>query len=368
MTQTRPTRPAASLSRCIRAIAWRCTLRAAVPTLAVGALALGTLGLCQTAVAQEAVNIYSYREPGLMDPLLKAFTAKTGIKSNVVFATAGLNERLAAEGELSPADLLITVDAGRLSEAKDAGLTQSVKSPALEALPAAYRDADGHWYGLTLRARVIYASKARVTQDAITYDELADPKWKGRICTRSGQHIYNTSLTATLIAHKGEAAAQAWVTGLKANLARKPAGGDREAVRDVFSGQCDLAIANTYYMAAMLKNPEQKAWADSVKILFPDSAGRGSHVNISGAAVAKYAKNKANAIKLLEFLVSDEGQKIYAEINNEYPVSPTVSASDIVKSWGTLKPDALPLANIAKYRKRASELMDKVQFDQGAGG
>jgi iron(III) transport system substrate-binding protein len=318
--------------------------------------------------AQEKVNIYSYREPGLIDPLLKAFTAKTGIQTNIVFASAGLNERMAAEGPLSPADLLFTVDAGRLSEAKDAGLTQAVSLPALTtAVPAAYRDAEGHWFGLTLRARVIYASKERVKQDSITYEALADPKWKGKLCTRSGQHVYNTSLVATVVAHKGEAATEAWLKGVKANLARKPAGGDREAVRDVYAGLCDIAIANTYYMAAMLKNPDQKAWADSVKILFPNGTDRGSHVNISGMALAKYAPNKANALKLMEFLASDEGQKIYADVNNEYPISATVPASDIVKSWGTLKPDALPLENIAKYRKTASELMDKVQFDAGPG-
>ena len=318
-------------------------------------------------LAQGEVNIYSYREPGFIDPLLKAFTARTGIKTNVVFATAGLNERLAAEGEHTPADLLLTVDAARLSEAKDADLTQPVKTQALSSVPPAYRDPDGHWYGLTMRARVIYASKERVKQDAITYEELADPKWKGKICTRSGQHPYNTSLLATIIAHKGEAAAEAWARGVKANLGRKPAGGDREAVRDVYTGQCDLALGNTYYMAAMLKNPEQKAWADSVRILFPNAGDRGTHVNISGVALTKHAKNKDNAIKLMEFLLSDEGQKIYSEVNNEYPVSPNVPPSELVKSWGTLKPDALPLENIAKYRKKASELMDEVGFDAGPG-
>jgi iron(III) transport system substrate-binding protein len=338
------------------------------PLLAVIiAASLSTACLTQTAAAQGEVNIYSYREPGLIDPLLSAFTAKTGIKANVVFAPAGLNERIAAEGALSPADLLFTVDAGRLSDAKAAGLTQPVTSAALDAVPAFARDPDKHWFGLTMRARVVYAHKERVKQDSITYEDLADPKWKGKICTRSGQHVYNTSLLATIIAHKGEAAAEAWATGVKANLGRKPSGGDREAVRDVFSGRCDIAIANTYYMAQMLKNPEQKAWADSVKMIFPNSGDRGSHVNISGMALAKHAPNKANAIQLMEFLASDDAQKIYAEVNNEYPVSTTVQASDIVKSWGTLKADSLPLDNIAKHRKRASEIMDKVGFDSGAG-
>lgn len=317
--------------------------------------------------AQGEVNIYSYREPSLIDPLLKAFTAKTGIKTQVVFASAGLNERMASEGALSPADLLLTVDAGRLSEAKDAGLTQPVKSAVLDVVPAAFRDPEGHWYGLTMRARVIYASKERVKQDTITYDELADPKWKGKLCVRSGQHVYNTSLIATLIAHKGEAATETWLKGVKANLARKPAGGDREQVKDVYAGLCDIALGNTYYMAQMLKNPEQKAWADSVRIIFPESAGRGSHVNISGVALAKHSKNKDNAIKLMEFLASDEGQQIYATVNNEYPISPRIQPSEVVKSWGTLKPDSLPLSNIAKFRKRASEMVDAVRFDAGPG-
>jgi iron(III) transport system substrate-binding protein len=322
----------------------------------------------QAAFAQEKVNIYSYREPQLIDPLLKAFTAKTKIETNVIFAASGLNERLAAEGQNSPADLLLTTDAGRLSEAKDAGLTQPVAIAALNtAIPPAYRDADNHWFGLTMRARVIYASKDRVKQEAISYEELADPKWKGKVCTRSGQHVYNTSLAATMLAHKGEAATEAWMTGFKNNLARKPAGGDREAVRDVQAGLCDIALANTYYMALMLKTPEQKAWADSVRIIFPNANDRGAHVNISGMALTKSAPNKANAIKLMEFLVSDEAQKIYADVNNEYPVNPAVPPSDMVKSWGPLRPDALPIENIAKYRKRASELMDKVGFDRGPG-
>jgi iron(III) transport system substrate-binding protein len=320
------------------------------------------------AMAQGEVNVYSYREPQLIDPLVKAFTDKSGIKVNIVYAAAGLNERLAAEGANSPADLLFTVDAGRLSEAKDAGLTQPVDLPGLAAIPAQLRDKDNHWFGLTMRGRVVYASKDRVNQDAITYEELADPKWKGKICSRSGQHVYNTSLLATMIAHKGEAAAEAWAKGFKDNLAQKPSGGDREQVRDVQSGKCDLAIGNTYYMALMMtneKSPEQKQWAAAVKLMFPNANDRGTHVNISGMALAKHAPNKDNAIKLMEFLASDDAQKIYAQQNNEYPVNAHVEPSAIVKGFGTLKPDTLPLENIAKYRKKASEIMDKVQFDAG---
>lgn len=336
----------------------------------LGALVISASVLSATPVlAQGEVNIYSYREPGLINPLLEAFTKKTGIKANVVFATAGLNERLQAEGANSPADVLLTVDATRLSEAKAAGLTQPVDAGTVkDRIPQSLRDADNHWIGLTMRARVVYASKERVKQDTITYEELADPKWRGKICIRSGQHPYNTAMIAAMIAHKGEAETEAWLKGLKANLAAKPAGGDREQVRDVQAGKCDLAIGNTYYMAAMLKNPAQKPWADSVKMLFPNTGDRGSHVNISGAAVTKHAPNKPNALKLIDFLVSDEAQSIYAETNNEYPVNPKVSASDLVKSWGTLKPDALPLDNISKFRARASELVDKVGFDAGPTG
>lgn len=340
--------------------------RRALRALAPVSLSLAALAFSPVAQANGEVNIYSYREPQLIDPLIKAFTEKTGIKANVVYAGSGLNERLAAEGRNSPADLLFTVDIGRLSEAKTMGLTQPVKSSVLEeAIPASYRDPEGHWFGLTLRSRVIYASKERVQQDSITYEELADPKWKGRICSRSGQHAYNVSLIASMIAHKGEEEAEKWLRGVKENLAHKPAGGDREQARDVYSGKCDLAIGNTYYVALMLKNPEQKAWAESIKVLFPNADDRGSHVNISGMALAKHAPNKDNAIKLMEYLASPEAQGIYAQVNNEYPISPEVSPSEVVQSWGKLNPDKLPLDEIARLRKKASELVDKVDFDAG---
>jgi len=340
--------------------------RRALRALAPVSLSLAALAFSPVAQANGEVNIYSYREPQLIDPLIKAFTEKTGIKANVVYAGSGLNERLAAEGRNSPADLLFTVDIGRLSEAKTMGLTQPVKSSVLEeTIPASYRDPEGHWFGLTLRSRVIYASKERVQQDSITYEELADPKWKGRICSRSGQHAYNVSLIASMIAHKGEEEAEKWLRGVKENLAHKPAGGDREQARDVYSGKCDLAIGNTYYVALMLKNPEQKAWAESIKVLFPNADDRGSHVNISGMALAKHAPNKDNAIKLMEYLASPEAQGIYAQVNNEYPISPEVPPSEVVQSWGKLNPDKLPLDEIARLRKKASELVDKVDFDAG---
>ncbi len=324
-----------------------------------------------TAMAEETVNIYSSREPILIEPLLKAFTEKTGIKTNMVFVKDGLNERAAAEGANSPVDVMLDVDIGRLSAAKAAGISQPIASPAVSAnVPPQYRDSDGHWIGLSQRARVVYASKERVKQDTITYEELADPKWKGKICSRSGQHAYNVGLLASVIAHVGEEKAEAWAKGLKANLATKPAGGDRDQAKAIFTGQCDLAIANTYYMAAMqtnTKNPEQQQWAASIKILFPNAADRGTHVNIAGAVLAKHAPHKANGVKLIEFLSSDEGQRIYAERVNEYPLKPGVPVSAIVGGWGKLKADTLAFDKIASFRKKASQIMDKVGFDGGPG-
>lgn len=323
-----------------------------------------------TALAEaKDVNIYSLRQTSLIQPLLNAFTRKTGIKTNVIFADKGLIERIAAEGASSPADVLLTADIGFLTSAVEQGITQPIKSATVEAnIPANYRDPAGQWVGLTSRARIVYASKDRVKQDAITYEELADPKWKGKICVRSGQHAYNLALLAAMIAHKGEAEAKTWLQGVKENLAAKPAGGDREQAKAIFSGQCDIALGNTYYMAQMASNdkqPEQQEWAKSVKVLFPNAADRGTHVNISGVVLAKNAPNKDNAVKLIEFLTSDEAQKLYAELNNEYPLKGGVALSAVVQSWGELKADPLSLAEIGKHRKRASELVDEVGFDQG---
>ncbi|MGQ0457384.1 MAG: Fe(3+) ABC transporter substrate-binding protein [Hyphomicrobium sp.] len=322
--------------------------------------------IAPAALADGAVNIYSFREPKLIDPLLKAFTDKTGIATNVVFAKDGLIERLSAEGKNSPADVLLTNEFGLLTQAAAAGVTQPAQTETIvKSVPAEFRDPAGQWTGLTRRARVVYASKERVAQDKITYEELADPKWRGKICVRSGQHTYNVALIASMIANLGEAKAETWLTGFRDNLARKPAGGDREQVRDVQAGLCDLAIGNTYYMAAMLNNPEQKAWADSVKMLFPNAEDRGTHVNITGVALAANAPNKDNALKLIDFLVSADAQQIYAETNGEYPVVPGVAISPMVASWGALKADPLPLAKISELRKKASEMVDRVRFDQG---
>jgi iron(III) transport system substrate-binding protein len=320
------------------------------------------------ALAQE-VNLYTAREPALIKPVLEAFTKDTGVKVNVVFAQNGLEERILAEGGNSPADLLLTVDVARLVQAADMGITQKIVSPALDAaVPAAYRDSGGQWYAATLRARVVYASKDRVKQSEITYEDLADPKWKGKICIRDGQSVYNTALFAHVVARLGAPKAEDWMKGLKANLAKKPSGGDRDVAKDIASGQCDIGIANTYYYGLMVNGiPEQKAWTESVKVILPSFNGGGTHVNISGFAMAKNAPNKANAQKLAEWLVSDAAQSLYARQNYEHPVRAGIALDPIVGGLGELKPDATPIIEIAKNRKIASDLVDKVGFNAGPG-
>lgn len=334
-----------------------------------GAAPLAAALMMTSALADGVVNVYSYRQPELIKPLFDAFTAETGIKTNVLFLDKGLEEKIAEEGANSPADVILTVDIGRIQAAEDKGVTQPLASALIDKdIPAQYRDPEGNWFGVTTRARVVYASKERVKQDAITYEELADPKWKGKICTRSGQHVYTIGLIASMIAHHGAEKTEEWLKGVKANLARKPDGGDREQAKAIFAGECDIALGNTYYVGQMQTNekqPEQKEWAASIKVLFPNAQDRGTHVNISGMALAKYAPNKDNAVKLMEFLASDKGQQLYGEQVFEYPVEPGIEPSSIVKAWGTLKPDPLPLADIAKNRKKASEIVDKIGFDEG---
>lgn len=323
------------------------------------------------AAAGGEVNVYSYREPQLINPLLKAFEAETGIAVNTIFASEGLVERITAEAANSPADVLLTAEFGLLTQARDAGISAPVTSPIVAAaVPAEARDPQGYWIGLTRRARVLFVSKERVSQKEFTYEELADPKWKGKICSRSGQHTYNIALFAAMIAHLGPEGAETWLKGLRNNLARKPSGADRDQIKSVFAGECDIAIGNTYYMGQMLNNarqPEQKEWANSVRLVFPIAAGKGTHVNISGAALMKNAPDKENAIKLIEFLTSQKAQELYASLNHEYPVRAGVAASALVQSWGPLKADPLPLEDIAKLRKAASEMVDKVGYDEGPG-
>jgi iron(III) transport system substrate-binding protein len=327
------------------------------------------LALPAGAQAQGEVNLYTHREAGLIKPLLDAFTAETGIKVNTVFAANGLAERIQQEGERSPADLLLSVDIATLTHAQGLGITQPVKSAVLESrIPANLRAADGNWFAVSQRARAIYVSKERVKDATLTYEDLADPRFKGKVCSRDGLHPYNTSVAAAAIANMGPAQAEAWVKGLKANLVRRPSGGDRDVAKDIAAGACDLGLANTYYMGLMARDPNQKAWADSVRVVLPTFRnGGGTHVNISGLVFAKHAKNLGNAVKLAEFLVSDKAQALYAAVNFEYPVVAGVAPDPFTQSLGTLKPDTLPLATIGANRKAAAELMEKVQFNLGPG-
>tara|TARA_B100001093_G_scaffold58085_1_gene49153 strand:- start:615 stop:1619 length:1005 start_codon:yes stop_codon:yes gene_type:complete len=311
------------------------------------------------------INIYSYRQPFLIQPLTDAFTEQTGIKVNVAYLRKGMIERMKAEGKRSPADVVLTVDISRLAAVVEANLTQPVLNKTLEKnIPTIYRDPDNHWFGLTTRARIIYASKDKVPDGEVTtYENLADPKWKGRICTRSGTNAYTVALTSAIIHHHGTEKAEEWLRSVKNNLARKPQGNDRAQVKAIWAGECDISIGNTYYMGKMLKDPEQKAWADSVRIVFPVFENGGTHVNISGIALAKYSPNKENAVKLMEFLSSPEAQKIYAFANFEYPIAPNAEPAELVKNWGTFTPDDVNLMDLAKLRSTALKLTEIVDFD-----
>ncbi|MGH6922369.1 MAG: Fe(3+) ABC transporter substrate-binding protein, partial [Propylenella sp.] len=313
--------------------------------------------------------VYTSREPGLIQPLLESFTQETGIKANTVFVESGLAERLEAEGANSPADLIMVVDYGMLIDMVDRGLTQAVDSEILNAaVPENLRAPDGQWYALSMRARLIYASKDRVAEDSLTYEDLANPKWKGRVCIRSGQHPYNNSLFAAMIAKDGAAATEEYLKNLRSNLARTAGGGDRDVARDILADICDLGVGNSYYVGLMRSGaggPEQQEWGGAIKVIMPTFAdGAGTHVNISGAAVAKNAPNKENALRLLEFLVSPEAQAIYAKGNYEYPVLAGAEVDPIIAELGELRVDPLPLYEIQKNRRAASELVDKVGFDQ----
>ncbi|MBU2958564.1 Fe(3+) ABC transporter substrate-binding protein [Paracoccus sp. 1_MG-2023] len=327
------------------------------------ALALMAGSAALPAMAQE-VNVYSHRQPELIQPLIDAFTAETGIDVNLAYVDKGMVERLQAEGDRSPADLVMTVDVARLGELKEAGVLQPVEDEALARIPDSLHDSDNRWFALTTRARIVYASKDRVADgDLTTYEDLADPKWKGRICTRSFTHDYNVALTAAYIAHHGEEETREWLNGVKANLARPPEGGDRDQVKAIWAGQCDISLGNTYYMGAMLKDDEQKEWADSVRIVFPTFEDGGTHVNVSGVAMTNASPNSDAAKKLMDFLVSDQAQSIYAETNNEFPVVEGVPASDLVASWGEFTADDLPLTEISELRPRALDLIEEVNFD-----
>jgi iron(III) transport system substrate-binding protein len=327
-------------------------------------LATTIAALAAPALADE-VNIYTTRQAFLIEPVMAAFTEETGITVNLSYVDSGIVERLRAEGERSPADLVMTVDIANLQQIVDAEVLQPVDSEALKAsVPENLRSPDDLWYALTSRARVVYASTERVAEGEITtYEDLADPKWEGRICTRSGLHNYNLALLAAVVAHHGEDAAREWAAGLKSNLARRPEGGDRDQARAIWAGECDIAIANTYYVGAMLDNEEQRPWAEAIRVEFPEFENGGTHFNVSGIAMTQSAPNRDAALQLMEYLVSPEAQAIYAEVNHEYPVVEGAPLSDVVASWGTPEVDDQDLTELARLRGVALRIMEEVNYD-----
>ncbi|WP_286222577.1 Fe(3+) ABC transporter substrate-binding protein [Marinobacter apostichopi] len=330
---------------------------------AAAAMTLTALPLA--ASAEGDVNIYSYRQAYLLEPLLNAFEQETGIDANVVFAKKGLAERLEREGRNSPADVVMTVDISRINELVERDLVQGVENDVLnENIPENLRHPEGKWFALTTRGRLIFTSRERVEEGEITtYEQLADDKWNDRICTRSGKHPYNIALFSSMLAHHGEADTKAWLEGLKDNLARKPQGGDRDQIKAIAEGVCDISIGNSYYYGNMLQDENQRAIAEQVRLVFPNAEGRGTHVNISGIALTKSAPNRDNAIKLMEFLSSAEAQRIYAEANTEYPANPDVQPSGLVAEWGEINPDQLSLQEIANNRNAVVKLVDRVDYD-----
>jgi len=335
--------------------------------LAAVAIAAAVSFAVPAAADDGEVNLYSYRQEFLIRPLLDAFTKDSGIKVNVQYVSGGILKRMEAEGEDSVVDAVLTADIATLRQHVEADTFQPVQSEVLAAnIPAQYRHPDGKWFGLTVRARVIVYAKDRVKPGEITrYEDLADPKWKGRVCTRSSGHVYMKSLLASIVAAKGEEIAQGWANGVKANLARKPQGNDRAQAKAIWQGECDVALINTYYIGAMRHNeaePEQKEWAASLGIVFPNQDDRGTHVNISGAGVAKHAKNRDNAIRLIEFLSSDKAQAYYAASNYEYPVKPGVEWDPEVASWGRFKADDTDLWRIAELVPLAIMIYDRAGY------
>ncbi|MEW6490787.1 MAG: Fe(3+) ABC transporter substrate-binding protein [Thermodesulfobacteriota bacterium] len=310
------------------------------------------------------VNVYSARQEVLIKPLLDRFTARTGVRVNLVAGSAdALMERLRSEGAHSPADLLLTVDAGNLNRAREAGLFRPVRSEALEqAIPPSYRDPEGHWFGLSLRARPILYAVGRVDPSTLsTYQDLADPRWRQKVCVRSSGNVYNQSMVAAMVAARGPAQAEAWARGLVANFARPPQGGDRDQIKAVAAGQCDLALANTYYLGGMLQasQTEDREAAAKVGVFWPDQGGRGVHVNVSGAGVTRHARSPENAMLLLEFLAGEEAQRWYSEVNFEYPVRPGVPVSETLAAWGPFVADDVNLAALGQHNAEAVRIMDR---------
>ena len=316
----------------------------------------------QAATAAE-INIYSHRQQFLLKPFLDAFTAETGINTKVVYASKGLAQRLQAEGEASPADVILTVDIARLSEYADLDLLAPVDSAVLVAnIPANLRAGDNRWFAFSTRVRLVAVSKDRVAEGAISrIEDLADPKWKGRVCSRKGSHVYNRSLLASVIAANGVDAAETWAEGLVANFARKPQGNDRAQAKAIFEGQCDVAIMNHYYYGKMQfgDKEEQRDWANAIQLVFTNQDDRGTHVNISGGGLAKHSPNRDHAVRFLEFLTSPTAQQLYGEVNFEYPVNPAVAPGGVLSSWGDFKPDELPIERLAELAPQAQMIIDR---------
>jgi iron(III) transport system substrate-binding protein len=317
-----------------------------------------------TATAASELNIYSHRQPFLINPFLKAYERdRPGLKINVIYASKGLAQRLKAEGKRSPADIILTVDMARLNVFADKELLQSVESKVLSSnIPVHLRDSKNRWFALSKRARVIVTAKrAKDTKNISRYEDLSDSRWKGRICARPGSHVYNRALVSSFIHHFSIKVADNWSMKLVANLARRPQGNDRAQVKAIYEGQCDMAIINNYYFGKLKhsKIPEQRAWAKSVRLIFPNQSDRGTHVNISGGGVAKYSKNKEEAIRFLEFLTSKEAQELYAKINFEYPVNPSVPLSKELESWGKFKEDQMPISRISDLAPEAQRVIDR---------
>ena len=311
------------------------------------------------------INIYSHRQPFLINPFLELFTAETGITTNIIYSKKGLAERLQAEGQNTPADVVLTVDIGRLYVYQDKNLLASISSKILEKnIPPHLRSIDNTWFGLSKRARVIVISSDRVGKNEIKrIEDLANPKWKGRICSRPGSHVYNRALMASILAANGEVAAENWANGLVDNLARRPQGNDRAQVKAIYEGQCDIAIINNYYFGKLKfsEDSQQRKWTKNLNLIFPNQADddRGSHVNISGGGVVQFSKNKSDAIALLEFLTSKKAQELYGEINFEYPINLNVTASAELQSWGNFKEDQLPIIKIAEFSPLAQKIIDR---------
>ncbi len=320
--------------------------------------------LAPPVLASGEVNIYSARKEDLIKPLLDDFSQQTGIKVNLVTGKEeALLQRLQSEGINTPADVLLTSDAGRLAAAQKAGILQAVKSAALdENIPATYRDPGGYWYGLSMRARPIIYAKDRVKPEQLaTYEALAGPEWKGKLCLRSSDSVYNQSLVAGMIAHHGETKTEAWARGLVANLARPPKGGDRDQIKAVAAGECEVTLANTYYLGGMVNSSDaaEKEAAAQVAVFWPDAKTTGVHVNVSGAGITAHARQRDNAVKLLEFLASDKAQRGYAEVNHEYPVNPAIPPSATLQAWGEFKADTLNVAKLGELNPAAVKLMDR---------